>query len=186
MDNTRRTDVGYTYWTVSRDMGMSKSFDDIVYHIQKHGYSAGDGSTFIIMDVGVLPNSYPDYVLPQYGRIEEIALVNTMERGGLNYTLIDVSLDIVDMTKYKIDKSGRVLIDDVVTDVSQRDAAIIKGIQYNRGDTINTFRKLTSFILSRYDMNNIGMVSCSVPGYSVRSVKGGREETLYGIILFSA
>lgn len=185
MDNVRRTDVGYTYWTVSK-LREYESLDDVIYYIQKHGYSAGDGSTFIIMSVHLLPPSYPSYILPEYGDPLEIALSHTILLKGRNYTMIDFSLDIVDMTKYRIDKEGRVVIGETDLGIDPIEAAMMKGVQYNRGSPIDTFRKLTSFILSRYDIDRYGTIVCpTTDKYSVRSVQDIQNIiVLKGIILY--
>jgi hypothetical protein len=187
MDNTKRSDVGYTYWTLSSSYSDIISLKEIERHVMEQGYSLGDGYTFLIVDINISKKmSYlPSYVLIEYGNPIDIAHDHTVINYGKNYTMIDMNIEILDITKYSIDKRGEIILNGVNLDISTTDAAYIRGIQYNRGDVISTFRKLTSYILSRYDLNSVSIIRCSSSNkYSVRSTTSpSNMQIIKGIII---
>lgn len=180
MNNTKLIDIGFTYWIVSDRCTHSK--DEVMSYIERHGYSPGDGTTFIIVDPILRWEN--EYVIPLYGDPITIARGHTSMREGEMFTIIYYEMDILNMTKYVL-VDGKVYLDDELLSISPTDAAYSKGIQYNRGNTITTFRSLTSYILSKYNWDRVGMIICEgTSKYSVRKVSGGPLSILPGIILY--
>jgi hypothetical protein len=187
MDDTKRVDVGYTYWCVN-DRHNVTSLPSVLSYIQSHGYSPGDGTTFVILSPYLsYMNRGEEWIIIGYGDEKDIAFSHTMEKGGKIYTLIDYGLNILDMTKYTISPSGEVMLDGYPLGITSEQAAYARGVQYNHGSPITTFRQLTSYIISHYDMNHISLVILSTSSkYSVRSTREEypRLEELKGIILY--
>jgi len=187
MDDTKRVDVGYTYWCVN-DRHKVTTLSSILSYIQSHGYSPGDGTTYVIISpyLSYLSRG-EEWVIIGYGDEKDIAFSHTKEKGGKIYTIIDYDLDILDMTKYTISPSGEVMLEGVPLGITSEQAAYARGVQYNHGSPIITFRQLTSYIISHYDMSHIAIVIVSSSsGYSVRSTIDGypRLAELKGIILY--
>lgn len=181
MNNTKRVDTGFAYWIVPAD--CNDSIESVYTYIVSHGYTPGDGTTFIIIHPSIMTDN--DYLVPAYGDPLQVAAEHAALLEAYTYTVIDYQLDILDMTKYTISPSGEVLLDGIVLPMSLIDAAFSKAIQYNRGDPILTFKALTSYILSRYDWRSIGMVMCdNTHKYSVRKISGGPLHILPGILLY--
>lgn len=182
MDYTKRIDVGFTYWIVD---GI-EDIDDVIMYIMKHGYTPGDGRTFIIASIPLIEVvGSREYMIPMNDTPSNIARDHSVLLEATTYTIIDYYIDMIDMTRYMISPLGDVVLDDIILPLTYTEAAYSRGVQYNRGDCILTFRSLTSYILSKYDWSVVGTVMCSgTDKYAVHNVKEGPLCILEGILFY--
>lgn len=189
MDNTKRSDVGITFWLVS-EIQDKEEYTRLIHRMSQEGYAISSGDVFLICDersknnipkenisriplgliltedsaIGSIISSIGGHILMIEGSGEAYHPYVKRMLSVLVSRLMGSSFCTMingDIDVHVIDVISTSVPEEIRKRMSPELIKAMKGIQYNGGNPILTLYRLSSYIISHFNWLKLTIASCS-------------------------